>query len=52
MNKRCETASKDALKTLQNNSWTSSTVTKGLLSVEGAEPGRQVGHFHSLADQV
>lgn len=49
MNKLCETASKVASKTFQNNSWTSSTANKGLLSVEGAEPE---GHFHSLADQV
>lgn len=52
MNKWRETTSKDALKTFQNNSWTSSIANKGLLSMEGAKPEGQAGHFHSLADQM
>lgn len=39
-------ASTDALKTFQTTSRTSSTVIKGLLSMEGAESEGQVGHFH------
>jgi len=50
MNKQSETASEGALKIFQDNSWTSSTVNKGLLSMERAEPEGQGGHFHSLAD--
>lgn len=52
MNEQCETASKDALKTFQNASWTSSTVNIGLLSIDRTESEGQVGHFHLSADQV
>lgn len=37
MNEQCETASKDAVKTFQHTSWTSSIVNIGLLSMDRAE---------------
>lgn len=46
MNEQGETASTDALKTFQNTSWTSSTVNKVLLSMEGAKSEGQVEPFH------
>lgn len=49
MNKQYETAYKYAWKTFQNNSWTSSTVNKGLLSMGEAEPEGQMELFHALA---